>query len=156
MAKSRFQRGSGCFKCRQCGVQTRDTGDNGSLLLCPLCEAKSSWGNHLIDNGLGCWSDLDSCTTVEQVETRVEMITKAAFEKPEGIFTVRTNAPGKPAHKRFVNTRALCEYFYDLPDGWQVTIHVGASEREVQYMMKGTARLIGAGDLIREFAKENK
>lgn len=31
----RFKRGSGCFNCAVCGRQTRDTGDNGDLQLCP-------------------------------------------------------------------------------------------------------------------------
>lgn len=51
MPKSRFQRGSGCFTCKLCAKRTRDTGDNGSCELCPLCFSKSECGNSLSDSG---------------------------------------------------------------------------------------------------------
>lgn len=42
MAKSTFQKGfagmrGGVFECYICGKKTRDTGDNGSVGLCPKC-----------------------------------------------------------------------------------------------------------------------
>lgn len=36
MRGNRFSKG-GCFKCRNCGRSTRNTGDNGSVDLCPDC-----------------------------------------------------------------------------------------------------------------------
>jgi hypothetical protein len=75
--KSRWGMGGGVYTCRSCKKRTRDTGDNGALGLCPLCEARSSWGNHLSDNGLGDWDDLKDCKTVAEVERKVDELTKA-------------------------------------------------------------------------------
>lgn len=79
--KSKFQRGSGCFTCKSCGKMTRDTDDNGSWCrVCPLCYEKGSWGNHLSDNGIGDWADLESCATVEEVMKKVhELEAKAGL-----------------------------------------------------------------------------
>lgn len=45
-AHSRFQRGSGCYTCRLCGKQTRDTGhDEASCQLCRRCYEFASWEN---------------------------------------------------------------------------------------------------------------
>ena len=66
---SRFQRGSGCFTCNDCGKQTRSTGrgDNENVGLCVTCydragdfnsyqdglitreEFNKRWPEHLID-----------------------------------------------------------------------------------------------------------
>lgn len=35
MKHDKFKRGSGCFTCAVCKRQTRDTGDNGDVGLCP-------------------------------------------------------------------------------------------------------------------------
>lgn len=42
---NRFQRGSGCFTCDQCGKQTRNTGDNGPTGLCQACYDKCGMEN---------------------------------------------------------------------------------------------------------------
>lgn len=76
MSVSRFRRGSGCYTCRKCKKRTRDVGDNGACGLCELCYEKSSWGNHLSDNGLGDWDDLESCKTVSEVHAKVDELEK--------------------------------------------------------------------------------
>lgn len=48
--KTKFQKGSGCFKCSDCGKMTRDTGDNGSVNLCPDCYELAGWENTHSDN----------------------------------------------------------------------------------------------------------
>ena len=41
----RFQQGSGVFNCRICNKRTRDTGENGDVLLCPDCFEESTLEN---------------------------------------------------------------------------------------------------------------
>lgn len=50
---NRFARGSGCYKCRICGHQTRSTGrgDNELVLLCEDCYDLGGEENHLSDTG---------------------------------------------------------------------------------------------------------
>lgn len=62
--RNRFGRG-GCFTCRSCGKRTRDTGENGEVELCPLCNAKALNGNSLSDSGYrgDAWAVFDSCRT---------------------------------------------------------------------------------------------
>ena len=44
-SRKHFKRGSGCFTCRCCGKQTRDTGnDEGSCLLCLACYESAARG----------------------------------------------------------------------------------------------------------------
>lgn len=66
---SRFRKGTGCFTCTLCGKRTRDTGDNGSVEMCPLCDAKSGCENTLSDttNIPNPWGRFDSCKTVDEV-----------------------------------------------------------------------------------------
>lgn len=78
MAKSTFSRGSGRFKCRSCGKSTRDTGDNGSCRLCPLCYEISTLENSLSDNGWGKHGDLEDCKTVAEAVAKFESLRKAA------------------------------------------------------------------------------
>lgn len=47
----RFKRGSGCFVCRMCQRQSRDTGDNGQLELCPECYEIATLENSISDYG---------------------------------------------------------------------------------------------------------
>lgn len=47
--RNRFARGSGSYACRCCDRQTRDTGDNGSVRLCPQCYDLAGIENHLSD-----------------------------------------------------------------------------------------------------------
>jgi hypothetical protein len=47
----RFQRGSAVFQCRNCQRSTRDTGDNGSVELCPECYELAGLENQYNDNG---------------------------------------------------------------------------------------------------------
>ena len=63
--KTRFQRGTGCFACKSCGKRTRDVGDNGSVRLCPLCDAKALNGNSLSDAGYAgdAWAVFANCKT---------------------------------------------------------------------------------------------
>lgn len=49
MKKTTFQRGSGCYACRVCKRQTRDTGDNGGVELCPPCYELAGIENTLMD-----------------------------------------------------------------------------------------------------------
>lgn len=51
MARStnRFATGSGMYACRCCGRNTRNTGDNGDVLLCPECYELSGQENHISD-----------------------------------------------------------------------------------------------------------
>ena len=46
---NRFKAGSGCFKCRMCKRNTRDTGDNGSVELCPQCYELAGYENTVLD-----------------------------------------------------------------------------------------------------------
>jgi hypothetical protein len=47
-SRSRFQRGSGVFKCVDCGRLTRDTGENeGVTRTCKICLAIWEWENVL-------------------------------------------------------------------------------------------------------------
>lgn len=71
MNRSRFQRGSGCFTCSLCGKQTRNTGDNGSCHLCPLCYAKSLCGNSFSDSGR-CPPDRDPWATFDGCQSEAE------------------------------------------------------------------------------------
>lgn len=73
---NRFTRGSGCFKCSACGKLTRNTGDNGSLRMCPVCTAKAECGNGLSDNTNieNPWGQFDGLETVEAVEQRYQEI----------------------------------------------------------------------------------
>jgi len=53
-SRNRFNRGSGCYECRVCGKQTRETGhDESSCQLCAFCYEESGLENHHSDNG-GC------------------------------------------------------------------------------------------------------
>lgn len=52
MALKTFQKnhlGQSTFKCGDCGKTTRDTGNNGSVGLCPLCYKKAELENSLSD-----------------------------------------------------------------------------------------------------------
>lgn len=52
MARARFSQGQSTFKCHCCGRRTRDTGDNGSLELCPECFELAGCDNmHNDDDG---------------------------------------------------------------------------------------------------------
>jgi len=43
---SRFQTGSGCFNCTECGKLTRENGDgNSQSKLCPACFERAGWEN---------------------------------------------------------------------------------------------------------------
>jgi hypothetical protein len=80
MNKRHFDR-SGCFKCINCGKQTRNTGDNGSCRLCPVCFERAGWENHLVDTidgaDFGC---LDHCTTVAEIEQEAKRLIAKANE----------------------------------------------------------------------------
>jgi hypothetical protein len=67
--RNRFGRG-GCFTCRLCGKRTRDTGENGGVQLCPLCDVKSLNGNSLSDAGYrgDAWAVFANCTTARQCD----------------------------------------------------------------------------------------
>lgn len=46
----KFELGSGCYECSDCGKQTRETGEGeSSCELCLLCYVKSTEGNGLSD-----------------------------------------------------------------------------------------------------------
>ena len=83
MAHNRFKRGSGCFACNQCGNQTRDTGDNGSVGLCPVCYAKQAYGNSLSDNTTirDPWDQFLGCKTIAEVEARYDSLMSAYQRK---------------------------------------------------------------------------
>jgi len=49
MKHDKFKRGSGCFSCKSCGRQTRDTGDNGELQLCSECYEMAGIENSIAD-----------------------------------------------------------------------------------------------------------
>jgi hypothetical protein len=49
---SRFQAGSGVFTCRLCGHNTRFTGDNGDVELCPICYSLCELENLVGDGGV--------------------------------------------------------------------------------------------------------
>jgi len=49
--RSHIQRGSGVYACRTCQHNTRDTGDNGDVRLCPACYTLAGEDNSLSDNG---------------------------------------------------------------------------------------------------------
>jgi hypothetical protein len=68
--RDRFQRGSGCFRCRGCGKQTRDVNGNASAELCPLCDAQALNGNSLSDAGFpgDAWAVFDACKTPEECD----------------------------------------------------------------------------------------
>jgi hypothetical protein len=53
IAKSRFERGSGCYKCASCGRQTRSTGrgDNEGAGGCAECYDLGGIENLISDNG---------------------------------------------------------------------------------------------------------
>lgn len=56
-ARRQFKPGSGCFICRCCGKQTRDTGnDEGSVGLCLACyESAGEDNNHADNHAEGAW-----------------------------------------------------------------------------------------------------
>lgn len=45
MARDRFERGSGCYACLDCGKRTRSTGDEGGTRLCKDCFDKAGLEN---------------------------------------------------------------------------------------------------------------
>lgn len=46
MANARFKPGSGCYTCRSCGKQTRETGEGESDIgLCRACQEEADWEN---------------------------------------------------------------------------------------------------------------
>lgn len=51
--RNRFQRGSGCYKCRCCGRNTRSTGrgDNEHSRLCEQCYDLGGIENEISDQG---------------------------------------------------------------------------------------------------------
>lgn len=50
--RSRFQRGSGCYVCRLCGHNTRDTGGDGAgVQSCDLCYELAGEENSISDTG---------------------------------------------------------------------------------------------------------
>ena len=57
--RSRFQRGTGCYKCSDCGKLTRNTGDNGLCGLCQTCYDDSGLENQHSDYGHA--GDLADC-----------------------------------------------------------------------------------------------
>lgn len=61
MTVSKFQRNwqrQSTFTCGICGKLTRDTGDNGSVGLCPRCFEESEQENAL-DDGRITWEEYD-------------------------------------------------------------------------------------------------
>ena len=70
MPRNRFKHGSACFKCRSCGKLTRDTGDNGDVRLCPLCNVKAGNGNSLSDAGFkgDAWAVFEGCQTERECD----------------------------------------------------------------------------------------
>ena len=50
--KSKFQKGSGCYKCTVCGRQTRSTGrgDNENLRQCAECYEVGGIENQILDS----------------------------------------------------------------------------------------------------------
>jgi hypothetical protein len=51
---SKFKSGTGCFKCKSCGKETRETGrDNASVRQCGLCHAKGECEIAILDNSDG-------------------------------------------------------------------------------------------------------
>jgi len=52
MSNAHFKRGSGVYRCRCCGHNTRDTGGDGAMAeLCDLCYDLAGEENHINDNG---------------------------------------------------------------------------------------------------------
>lgn len=84
---NRFEVGSGCFTCRDCGKQTRENGTgNASCGLCPLCFEKASSENALADNTKHPqpWGAFDACTTVAGVRALLTKLEKEyAFDGEE-------------------------------------------------------------------------
>lgn len=75
---NRFSKGSGCFTCRACKKQTRSTGHNGSIHLCPLCFERTALENTLVDNGWGDFGSLAKCNTVAECEDEFARLKYAA------------------------------------------------------------------------------
>lgn len=64
---SQFKQGSGCFKCRECGKQTRDTGNGeSSLKMCAFCVQQAETINELQDGYI----------TEKEAEDKLEMLKK--------------------------------------------------------------------------------
>lgn len=67
---SRFHRGSGCYKCQECGKMTRDTGhDEAGCQLCRKCYELSG-----LENSLN-----DGCITQEEHDKRAAEIEAGNF-----------------------------------------------------------------------------
>ena len=73
---ARFGR-NGCYACRACGKQTRETGrDESSIRMCACCFEKTSCQNHVADNGPDgdnfdgpTYQALAAATTVQEVDS---------------------------------------------------------------------------------------
>lgn len=75
----RFQRGSGCFPCGDCGKLTRDTGgDNGGVGLCPRCYERAGLVNEHSDDGHP--EPVTNCPTCEAIAARREAAAEARAE----------------------------------------------------------------------------
>jgi hypothetical protein len=56
--RSKFAVGVGVYTCRDCGKQTRETGEGESdLEMCKLCFLKAGWENTLSDEGFQHYSN---------------------------------------------------------------------------------------------------
>lgn len=84
--RNRFAKGSACFACTVCDQNTRCTGDNGPLEMCPTCREIADYQNSLSDEGIAAaldvcpWDDslFEGCGTPAEVRTRYsEMRNKA-------------------------------------------------------------------------------
>ena len=85
--RNRFEKGTGCFKCSECGKKTRDIGDNGMRGLCPECDEIGDLEVRLSDGDM----------TQEQFDNWVE-------KNEKGILVLRKKTVNPEEGKTMENT----------------------------------------------------
>jgi hypothetical protein len=98
MATKRFQTGSGCYTCKICGKQTRETGEGESgCKMCLRCYTASLLENDLSDGGVlkdpfGRLTDNADLRTDHDVAEYYDRICKAAERPFKPLDNVKTTA----------------------------------------------------------------
>ena len=96
---NRFKRGSGCYKCSDCGKQTRDTGEGeAGVGLCKRCYDLAGEYN-VFQDGFYTFGEFERKTgmTVEQYETRG----RSARGNPESSYTISRFDIGRTSIRAF-------------------------------------------------------
>lgn len=65
MKHNRFSKGSGVYKCEECGKLTRDTGEGAEVGMCSKCYQKAEWYNSFQDGDITEEEYNDECAKID-------------------------------------------------------------------------------------------